>query len=172
MKKNKVAKKTGSNDVAFEQVRKFYDFMNTNKLETIEFSKNDVYIKLVRKHEQALQIPVPVFAPDQYAMHPAGPTETHPKPKHQAHALAPYGATGETIKAPMSGIFYRAPSPSSPPYAREGDVVKKDQIICVIEAMKVFNEIKADFDCTILKVLVENGKPVETNQDLFVVSKK
>ncbi len=170
MKKNKIAKKINSNDVALEQVKKFYDFMNTNKLEIIEFSKNDVYIKLVRKHEQPLQIPVPVFAPGSHVLHPAGPTETHPKPKHHAHA--PTQVAGEIIKAPMSGIFYRAPSPSSPPYVREGDVVKKDQIICVIEAMKVFNEIKADFDCTILKVMVENGKPVETNQDLFVVSKK
>jgi biotin carboxyl carrier protein len=69
----------------------------------------------------------------------------------------------------MSGIFYRAPSPSSPPYVREGDTVKEGQVICVLEAMKVFNEIKAEFNCVIEKVLQENGKPVEPNGDLFQV---
>lgn len=175
MKKNKTAKKTNSNDTVFEQIKKFYDFMNTNKLETLEFSKDDVYIKLVRKQEHPLQMPIPVFSPNSHVHHPTHPslqteTATTHKAKQPAHAQTQI--VGETIKAPMSGIFYRAPSPSSPPYVREGDTVKKDQIICIIEAMKVFNEIKADFDCTILKVVVENGKPVETNQDLFIISRK
>jgi acetyl-CoA carboxylase biotin carboxyl carrier protein len=78
---------------------------------------------------------------------------------------------GETIKAPMSGIFYRAPSPASPPYVREGDSIKEGQVICVIEAMKVFNEIKAEFNCVLEKVVHENGKPVEPNADLFLVKK-
>jgi len=71
----------------------------------------------------------------------------------------------------MSGIFYRSPSPSSPPYVREGDNIQKGQVLCIIEAMKVFNEIKADFNFKILKVLVENGKPVTTNQDLFLIER-
>ena len=72
----------------------------------------------------------------------------------------------------MSGIFYRAPTPSSPPYVRESDTIKTGQVICVIEAMKVFNEIKAEEDCIIVKVLTENGKPVEPNQNLFQIKKK
>ncbi len=83
----------------------------------------------------------------------------------------PAEAAGETIKAPMSGIFYRAPSPASPPYVREGDQVKEGQVLCVIEAMKVFNEIKAEFNCTIKKVLVENGKPLEPDQDIFQIQR-
>lgn len=147
---------------AFDQVQKFYQFMNSNKLEVIEFSKDSTYIKLVRKHNNAVH-QIPVFAPG--AMAPAG------APAKGAAAPRPAAPAGETIKAPMSGIFYRAPSPSSPPYVREGDSVKEGQVICVIEAMKVFNEIKAEFDCVIEKVTAENGKPVEPNGDLFIIKR-
>jgi acetyl-CoA carboxylase biotin carboxyl carrier protein len=149
-------------ETAFDQVQKFYQFMNSNKLEVIEFSKDSTYIKLVRKHNNAVH-QIPVFAP---AAHAAAPAAGKPAARTAAPAVG-----GETIKAPMSGIFYRAPSPSSPPYVREGDSVKEGQVICVIEAMKVFNEIKAEFDCVIEKVMQENGKPVEPNGDLFVVKR-
>ncbi|MDD2804210.1 MAG: hypothetical protein PHV33_01540 [Elusimicrobiales bacterium] len=148
-------------ETAFDQVQKFYQFMNSNKLEVIEFSKDNTYIKLVRKHNNAVH-QIPVFAPSAHAQVPAGKA---------APAKPAAGPAGETIKAPMSGIFYRAPSPSSPPYVREGDTVKEGQVICVIEAMKVFNEIKAEFNCVIEKVVQENGKPVEPNGDLFQVKK-
>jgi acetyl-CoA carboxylase biotin carboxyl carrier protein len=71
----------------------------------------------------------------------------------------------------MMGIFYRAPSPSSPPFVKEGEAVKPGQILCMIEAMKVFNEIKAEYPCTVLKVLLENGKPVKAGQDLLLVQR-
>jgi acetyl-CoA carboxylase biotin carboxyl carrier protein len=87
-------------------------------------------------------------------------------------AAAPSPPAGsETIKAPMMGIFYRASTASAPPYAKEGDRVAAGQVICMIEAMKVFNEIKADFDCTVLRALVENGKPVKSGQDLFLIKR-
>ena len=78
-------------------------------------------------------------------------------------------AGGLTIKAPMMGIFYRAASPSSPPFVKEGDVIKPGQILCMIEAMKVFNEIKAEMSGTIVEVLVENQEAVEFNQPLFLI---
>jgi len=149
-------------ETAFDQVQKFYQFMNSNKLEVIEFSKDSTYIKLVRKHNNAVH-QIPVFAPAAHAQAQA------PAGKAAAPAKPQVAAGGETIKAPMSGIFYRAPSPSSPPYVREGDTVKEGQVICVLEAMKVFNEIKAEFNCVIEKVVQENGKPVEPNGDLFQV---
>jgi acetyl-CoA carboxylase biotin carboxyl carrier protein len=149
-------------ETAFDQVQKFYQFMNSNKLEVIEFSKDSTYIKLVRKRNNAVH-QIPVFAPAAHAAAPAGKPAAA-QPQAPAHS-------GETIKAPMSGIFYRAPSPSSPPYVREGDTVKEGQVICVIEAMKVFNEIKAEFNCVIEKVVHENGKPVEPNGDLFQVKR-
>jgi acetyl-CoA carboxylase biotin carboxyl carrier protein len=171
MKKIKQANKTGGLETAFDQVLKFYQFMNTNKLEALEFAKNATYIKLVRKHTQTVQ-PIPVFS----TFPPAGAGgATHPsvakQPPHQTAPAQTPQAQGETIKAPMSGIFYRAPSPASPPYVREGDHVKEGQVLGIIEAMKVFNEVKVEFNCVIKKVLVENGKPLEPNQDIFLITR-
>ena len=166
MKKTSSKKQIKTGDNALGQVQQFYQFMNTNKLETIEFSKDDVYIKLVRKPALPMQAQmIPVFAPDSGV----AANQNTPQQPVQQQVAAP---SGETIKSPMTGIFYRAPSPSSPPYAREGDIAKKGQLLYIIEAMKVFNEIKCDYDCQIIKVLVENGKPIKANQDIFLVKKK
>ncbi len=78
---------------------------------------------------------------------------------------------GETIKTPIAGVFYRSPSPSSPVFINEGDIVDIGKTVCIIEAMKVMNEIKTTFKAKILKVLAENGKPVSSGQDLFEVEK-
>ena len=78
---------------------------------------------------------------------------------------------GELITSPMVGTFYQAPSPDSPPYVRVGDKVKKGQTLCIIEAMKIMNELEAEFDCEILEVLVEDGQPVEFDTPLFKVKK-
>jgi acetyl-CoA carboxylase biotin carboxyl carrier protein len=77
----------------------------------------------------------------------------------------------ETIKTPISGVFYRSPSPSSPAFINEGDVVDIGKTVCIIEAMKVMNEIKITFKAKILKTLAETGKPVNSGQDLFEVEK-
>lgn len=73
------------------------------------------------------------------------------------------------IKAPMVGTFYRAPSPDAPPYVEVGDPVKEDTVLCIIEAMKLMNEIKADCRGKVVKILVENGQPVEYGQPIFVI---
>jgi acetyl-CoA carboxylase biotin carboxyl carrier protein len=78
---------------------------------------------------------------------------------------------GELITSPMVGTFYQAPSPDSPPYVKVGDKVKKGQTLCIIEAMKIMNELEAEFDCEILEVLVEDGQPVEFDTPLFKVKK-
>ena len=75
----------------------------------------------------------------------------------------------EAIVAPMVGTFYRAPSPDTPPFVKEGDVVEDDQVVCIIEAMKLFNEIQAEKRGRIARVLVENASPVEFGQPLFLV---
>ncbi|NIR48529.1 acetyl-CoA carboxylase biotin carboxyl carrier protein [candidate division KSB1 bacterium] len=78
------------------------------------------------------------------------------------------GKTAE-IKAPMVGTFYRAPAPDADPYVDVNHVVKKGQVLCIIEAMKLMNEIESEYDGRIVEVLVENGQPVEYNQPLFQV---
>ncbi|WP_456480500.1 acetyl-CoA carboxylase biotin carboxyl carrier protein [Nautilia sp.] len=78
---------------------------------------------------------------------------------------------GELITSPMVGTFYQAPSPDSPPYVKVGDRVKKGQTLCIIEAMKIMNELEAEFDCEILEILVEDGQPVEFDTPLFRVKR-
>ena len=75
-----------------------------------------------------------------------------------------------TIDSPMVGIIYLSPKPSSPPFAKKGQKIKKGDILCLIEAMKTFNEIKSDRDCIIKSVMVENGEAVEFGQPLFEIS--
>ncbi|WP_353661706.1 acetyl-CoA carboxylase biotin carboxyl carrier protein [Hydrogenimonas sp. SS33] len=95
-----------------------------------------------------------------------------------APAAAP-AATEETalpenavyITSPMVGTFYRSPSPDSPPFVKVGDTVKKGQTLCILEAMKIMNELEAEFDCKILDILVEDGQPVEYDMPLFLVEK-
>jgi acetyl-CoA carboxylase biotin carboxyl carrier protein len=73
------------------------------------------------------------------------------------------------IESPMVGTFYSAPDPSSPPFVRQGDHVSKGQVVCIVEAMKLMNEIEAEVSGTVVRVAVENGKPVEFGQALFLV---
>jgi len=73
------------------------------------------------------------------------------------------------IKSPLVGTFYRAPSPGAPPFVEEGDIVSKGQVVCIIEALKVMNEIESDVDGKVVKILVENGQPVEYGQELMYI---
>lgn len=73
------------------------------------------------------------------------------------------------IKSPLVGTFYRSPSPGAPPFVEEGDTVSKGQVLCIIEALKVMNEIESDVNGKVAKILVENGQPVEYGQELFYI---
>ena len=80
--------------------------------------------------------------------------------------------SGLTINSPMVGTFYKAPSPGAPAFVKVGDSVSKGQSVGIIEAMKIMNEIEAEYDCKIVEILVEDGQPVEFDTPLFVVEKK
>jgi len=88
-----------------------------------------------------------------------------------ATASVAVAESGDTIKSPMVGTFYVAPSPGSEPFAKVGSIIQKGESVAVIEAMKIMNEIEAEFTCKILKVLVEDGTPVEYDMPLFIVEK-
>jgi acetyl-CoA carboxylase biotin carboxyl carrier protein len=110
-------------------------------------------------------------------------TTPHPIPQVHKEAIAqeiPQSDSGAQanssrlieIRSPMVGTFYRAPAPDSQPYVREGDEIKPGKTLCIIEAMKLMNEIEAEISGSIAKILVENAKPVEYNQPLFLVEPK
>jgi acetyl-CoA carboxylase biotin carboxyl carrier protein len=104
------------------------------------------------------QAPAPVAAPAA-APTPAAKTETAPATSEQY----------TTIKSPMIGTFYRSPSPDKDPYIKVGDSIQQGDVICIIEAMKLFNEIESEFSGKIVKVLVEDSSPVEYDQPLFLI---
>ncbi|MCS5551002.1 MAG: acetyl-CoA carboxylase biotin carboxyl carrier protein [Gammaproteobacteria bacterium] len=81
-----------------------------------------------------------------------------------------YSDEGEVITAPMVGIFYSSPSPGQPPFVNKGQNIKTGDVLCIIEAMKIMNQIEADIDGKLVRILVENGDPVEYGQPLFVIN--
>lgn len=170
MAKKSAPAQGGSDNGILVKLKAFYGFMTENGLDTLELDESGVRLKMVRrKANNPVQVPVIIAtgasAPvAHHAAHHAGPAA----PGASVSEAVPAGIT---IKSSMMGIFYRAPTPSSPPFVKEGDQVKPGHVLCMIEAMKVFNEIKADFHCTVVKVMLENGKPVKSGQDLFVVQR-
>ena len=122
----------------------------------IEVAWGDVRVRVERPAPQAPTAPMPA---------PGAPVDTAPAPV--VADVVP--SSGVTVEAPMVGTFYRAPSPNAEPYVREGDVVKEGQIVCIIEAMKLMNEIEAKVGGRIAKILVENGHAVEYGQPLFLI---
>ena len=101
---------------------------------------------------------------------PAVTTSTAPSSKPEPSAETVQPSSGENILSPMPGTFYLASSPDADPFVKEGDSISEGDTLCIIEAMKIMNEIEAEQNGTITKILVENGKPVEYNQPLFVIN--
>lgn len=138
-----------------------------------EFEMDNAEEKIVMKRGQRTEI-VQMAAPAQGYMAPAA-MMAQPVAAPAAIAPAPAGATvveaGETINSPIVGTFYRAASPEAAPFVEAGQVVEKGHVLCLVEAMKLFNEIEAEFKCKIVKVCVENAQPVEFGQPLFVIEK-
>ena len=116
-------------------------------------------------------------ATQHYIIPPASSPPATPSPQATpaaAESSAPgeeKAVKGEEIRSPMVGTFYRAPAPDAEPYVKVGDTVKEGQVLCIIEAMKLMNEVEAEFSCRILEILAENAQPVEYNQPLFRVER-
>ncbi len=139
------------------------------KLETEDF-------KIVIKNTPDVKVAaVPPVAPVVSQAVPAAPAPTQPAPsERKAPESTPESAKEDdskyvTINAPIIGTFYRRPAPDKPPFVEVGDTVKPGDVVCLIEAMKLFNEIESEVSGKIVKVLVEDGTPVEYDQPLFLV---
>lgn len=115
-----------------------------------------------------VQAPLPILAPAQHApVATAAPSASAPAAGQDA---APE-EKGEPVTSPIVGTFYRAPAPDAPPYVEVGQVVEKGQVFCIVEAMKLMNEIEAEFRCRIVKICKENAQPVEFGDTLFLVER-
>jgi len=169
-------------------VKEIQDLLRlVNKLELAEFRYKQGDLELSVKSKffaaakaAAQEIPVayapipPVQAPMVPMQQPAAPAP-QPAPAPAAAAPAPVPAEGGTsgnlieIRSPIVGTFYRASSPEKPPFAKPGDVITPGTVVCIIEAMKLFNEIESEVAGKVVKVLVEDASPVEYDQLLFLI---
>jgi acetyl-CoA carboxylase biotin carboxyl carrier protein len=151
--------------VDLKDIKAIIDLMKKNSITEFELERQDSKIRLKRGVNGG---------PPQVQVEEAPPPIAPPQPVSNATPVSPItppvSATGEIeIKSPMIGTFYRAPSPESANYAEVGAEVNPETVVCIIEAMKVMNEIKAEVKGVITQVLVENAKPVEFGQPLFKV---
>lgn len=165
----------------FKEIQDLLKLVNRSNLIEVEIKKEDFRIKISKKDSDnviyttpsAAPIPMVSSAPAPVAPAPVAAETSAPAP--QAESEAPAVKAEEKndnlieFKSPMIGTYYTAPSPESPPYLKVGDVIAKGQVVCIIEAMKLFNEIESEVSGKVVKLLVENAQPVEFDQPLFLI---
>ena len=142
-----------------DDIRKLIDLMEERGLAELELKNRLGEVRLVRNSARPVHAAQPVASPaaaavEAPASNPVGPEPVEP---------------GLAIRSPMVGTFYRAPNPDAEPYIEIGSVVEKGAVVCIIEAMKMMNEIQAEQRGRVTRVLVENAEPVEYEQPLFVL---
>lgn len=149
------------------KLKTLIDLVSESNISELEITEADGKVRIV-KSDGAVAVPmmmqVPAAAPAAApvaAAAPAAPVAAAP--------AAPAVETGHIVTSPMVGTFYRASGPNAKPFAEIGQQIKEGEAICIIEAMKIMNEIDSDFSGTITKILCENGQPVEFGQPLFVI---
>jgi acetyl-CoA carboxylase biotin carboxyl carrier protein len=145
-----------------KQIQELIDLLKKNNLTEMELERQGIRIRL--RHETGIKT-VSATVPDQ------GASVATSAAQLSATAGIPAADTTDmiTIASPIVGTFYRSPSPDADPYVEEGDYVKKGQVLCIVEAMKLMNEIESEVDGRITKILAESTKPVEYGQALFLM---
>jgi acetyl-CoA carboxylase biotin carboxyl carrier protein len=148
------------------KLKKLIDLVEQSGIAELEITEGEEKVRISRSAVAAagaVQVPVQVAAP--VAVAAPAPAPAAPAATDAAAELPP----GHVMKAPMVGTFYRAPAPGAKPFVDVGQTVAVGDVLCIIEAMKLLNEIEADAAGTIKAILVENGQPVEYGQPLFVI---
>ena len=159
------------------QLERLLSFMSDHGLEEFEYAHGDLRIRLKKAIPQpsaapVLALPVAQAAPPQVIMAQPPPSVAPATPQASPGPVppAPAAAADEHIvKSPIVGTFYAGPSPDAGPFVRVGDIVEAGQTVCIIEAMKLMNEIEADISGEVARVMVENGQPVEYGEPLFAL---
>jgi acetyl-CoA carboxylase biotin carboxyl carrier protein len=154
-----------------KEIQDLIDFIAKSGLNKVNIETEEFKITVQREPNQKVKyVNEPVSAaPAPQAIAPAAAPAAPAAPAPAATPTASDDSKYIAIKAPMIGTFYRSSSPESPVFVNVGDEVKKGQVICIIEAMKLFNEIESEVSGKIVKVLVDNSSPVEYDQPLFLV---
>ncbi len=174
--------------MTIEEIRELLGLFNESGVAEMEVQRGENRVRLKRAsltHEYVMAAPAPASAPVYAASHlpppPPAPQASHgyaggagaapalSSGAAKADAAPAVEEVGELVKSPIVGTYYDSPSPGAPVFVKVGDQVEKGQVLCIIESMKLMNEIEAEVSGTVLSKLVENGKPVEYGQALFSI---
>jgi acetyl-CoA carboxylase biotin carboxyl carrier protein len=166
--------KLSASRVDLAELERIIGFMADHGLEELEYQRGDLHVRLRKPGAVATSATVAAASPAAgipgagraSAALANAPTEVA---SDSSAAPVPPGENLHLVKSPIVGTFYEAPSPGSPAFVKTGDVVKRGQILCIVEAMKLMNEIEADHSGEVVRQLVENGQPVEYGQPLFAL---
>jgi acetyl-CoA carboxylase biotin carboxyl carrier protein len=150
------------------KLKTLIDLVSESNISELEITEADGKVRIVKADPHAAPQMMPPAAPTYLAGAQAAPPAAPAAATPSAPAEPPV-ESGHLVKSPMVGTFYRAASPGAKSFAEVGDQVKEGQAICIIEAMKIMNEIEADKSGTVTKILAENGQAVEFGQPLFVI---
>ena len=145
------------------KLKKLIDLVQESGIAELEITEGEEKVKIVKGGAVVNMMPAPAAAV-------AAPAEARAAPSAAPAAEADAGQEGHVVKAPMVGTFYRSPSPDAKAFVEVGQTVKEGDTICIIEAMKLMNEIEADASGSVKAILVENGQPVEYGQPLFILA--
>lgn len=164
-----------------EQVLQLIQAVSDSELTEFKYEEDGVKLSLKKTGDKIVQVQAPAVAPAVVQAAPAvipahAPVPAAPAPAAEAPAAG--GAAGaeeelpagNIVKSPLVGTFYAAPAEDAEPFVKVGDSVKEGQVLAIVEAMKLMNEIESDFTGTVKEILVENGQAVEYGQPLFVIS--
>lgn len=152
------------------KLKTLIDLVQNSGISELEISEGEEKIRIA-KHMQpgaTTMVSMPMGSVSHMPSMVGAAPAVAPAPT-SAEAAAPAEPEGHAVKAPMVGTFYRSGSPGAPAFVEVGAVVKKGQTLCIIEAMKLMNEIESDADGTVKAILSENGQPVEFDQPLFII---
>jgi acetyl-CoA carboxylase biotin carboxyl carrier protein len=156
-----------------KELKDLIDFLVEKDITEFELERGDLKVR-VKRGTEPVMVPAPASAPIQMvapadAARPAAPAAAAPPAPSAAPAEPAEEAGLHIVKSPIVGTYYEAPSPGSPPFIKVGDEVSAGQVLCIVEAMKLMNEIESDVAGEVVKILVTNNQPIEYGQSLFAI---
>jgi acetyl-CoA carboxylase biotin carboxyl carrier protein len=160
--------------LTFEQIKELIELVGQNRLQGLELERSGFRLKIDGQAAPAAAVPAPAIAAPAAAPHAAAPAPVTAAPPATSAAAASAAAAGPAagshiLTSPIVGTFYRASSPESPPFVEVGSRVRKGQVLCIIEAMKLMNEIESDVDGVVVEVYPQNAQAVEFGEPLFAI---
>ncbi|MFT4521961.1 MAG: acetyl-CoA carboxylase biotin carboxyl carrier protein [Bacteroidia bacterium] len=153
-----------------KEIQQLIKLVSTSNVDQVEIERQDFRLKIKKNEVTTNMVSMPQMMATQPGMaSPAAPASSAPAVTASSESIADKADEYESIKSPMIGTFYRSTSPDKPSFVNVGDEIKVGQTLCIVEAMKLFNEIESEVSGRIVKILVDDSSPVEYDQPLFLV---